>query len=75
MHKLQELAVDMEAVFLTEMLKHTGLGTARDGFGGGIGEEQFSGFLLQEQARALAERGGLGLAESIFDAIKAYEGE
>ena len=70
--KMQELATDMEALFLTEMLKHTGLGAARDSFGGGVGEEQFSGFLLQQQARHLAEQGGLGLAESIFEALKTY---
>lgn len=63
-------AQEMEAAFLSEMLRHTGFGAARDGFGGGIGEDQFASFLREEQARAIARAGGIGLAESIFTALK-----
>ncbi|MDT8857999.1 rod-binding protein [Paracoccaceae bacterium Fryx2] len=59
----------LEAAFLAEMLGHAGLGAARDGFGGGIGEQQFSSFLREEQARALVARGGIGLAEQLFRAL------
>jgi peptidoglycan hydrolase FlgJ len=53
-----------EQMFLAEMLSHTGLGQT-SAFGGGIGEEQFRSFLVQEQARMLAESGGIGLAAVI----------
>ena len=64
--KLQVAAVDLEAVFLAEMLKSSGLGETRGSFGGGVGEDQFSSFLVQQQARALAESGGIGLSEILF---------
>ena len=70
---LQAAARDLEATFLFEMLKSAGLGTARDGFGGRAGEDQFSSFLLQHQADIIAERGGLGLAEDIFQALLERE--
>lgn len=66
---LRQKATELEAAFLSEMLQFAGLGAARDGFDGGIGEEQFSSFLRQEQARLMAERGGIGLAESLFEAL------
>lgn len=68
---LRAVARDLEAAFLAEMLKHAGLGAPRDSFGGGAGEDQFSSLLRAEQARAMTDRGGLGLAESLFDALVA----
>ena len=54
------------------MLKATGVGEAVEGWGGGVGEEQFASFLRQAQAQAdeMTRAGGLGLAESIFQALK-----
>ncbi|EEW26601.1 rod-binding protein [Rhodobacter ferrooxidans] len=66
---LREQAQALESAFLSEMLGFAGLGKARDSFGGGIGEEQFSSFLRQEQASALVAQGGIGLAESLFQAL------
>ena len=68
---LRARAQEMEAVFLAEMLGHAGLNTAPAGFGGGVGEDQFASFLRAEQAAAMAAKGGIGLAESIFQALKA----
>ena len=68
---LRAVAQDLEAAFLAEMLKHSGLGAGSDSFGGGVGEDQFASFLTQEHARLLAERGGIGLAESIYQALVA----
>lgn len=51
------------------MLKATGLGNSREAFGGGAGEDQFSGLLASEQARAMVEAGGIGLAESIYRSL------
>ncbi len=69
-----EAAQAFEAAFLAEMLKHSGLNAMPDGFGGGAGEDAFSGFLTREYARLLAEGGGFGLAEQVFEAIKARNG-
>ncbi|RGP35800.1 rod-binding protein [Pseudotabrizicola alkalilacus] len=72
--QLYEKAKELEVAFLTEMLAHAGLGESPDAFGGGIGEEQFSSFLRTEQARGIVEKGGLGLAQSIFESlVKAQE--
>lgn len=70
---LRQAAEDLEANFLAEMLKPMGADALRASFGGGAGEEQFSTFLLHEQARGIAHAGGIGLAESIFSALKARQ--
>ena len=69
--QLREVAQDLEAAFLAEMLKHAGFGEPRDddSFGGGIGEEQFSSMLRDHHASAISSRGGLGLAEQIFTSL------
>ena len=72
--ELRRAAQELEATFLAEMLRHGGLGTPRDSFGGGHGEDQFASFLRTEQARAMAASGGIGLAESLFNALAAREG-
>lgn len=68
--KLMDAARELEASFLAEMLKSAGLGDAPQAFGGGAGEEQFASFLRIEQARAMVGAGGIGLAESLFEALK-----
>ncbi|WP_050932083.1 rod-binding protein [Aestuariivita boseongensis] len=70
---LREAAVAFEASFLAEMLNAAGLGKTRMSFGGGTGEDQFASFLVQEQATQMARAGGIGLAESIFQALKARD--
>jgi Rod binding domain-containing protein len=67
--RLRALSQQLEAGFLAEMLGHAGFGTARESFGGGAGEEQFASFLRQEQADAMVKAGGIGLAESLFNAM------
>lgn len=70
---LRRTAEKLEAAFLSEMLKSAGFGRARESFGGGVGEEQFASFLRDEEARAMVQAGGIGLAESIFEAMKRSE--
>lgn len=72
---LHAAAEKLEATFLAEMLKAAGLGRARQGFGGGAGEEQFSSFLLQAQAEEMVKTGGIGLAESLYQALKEKSDE
>lgn len=62
-------AEELEAAFLAEMLGHSGLGGTEGDFGGGTGAAQFSSFLRQEQARAIVDGGGVGLAELIFNSL------
>jgi len=68
--KLRKVAQQLEATFLAEMLKHSGVGESRDVLGGGIGEDQFGSFLRQAQAEEMAKSGGIGLAEHLFEALK-----
>lgn len=68
--RLRDAARELEATFISEMLKHTGIGEVSGSFGGGAGEEQFASLLRDAQARELAVSGGFGLAESIFEALK-----
>lgn len=69
-NSLRDAAQKLEATFLAEMLKAAGLGQSRESFGGGAGEDQFASFLVQEQAMAMVRAGGLGLSESIYEALK-----
>ena len=69
--QLRAAAQELETAFLSEMLKSAGLQKTGSAFGGGIGEDQFGSFLRQEQARQMVEGGGIGLAEHLFEALKA----
>jgi Rod binding domain-containing protein len=73
--KAWKAAQEMESNFIAEMLKQAGLGKARERFGGGIGEEQFASFLTQEYAKATVSRGGIGLAEHIYNSITSQGNE
>lgn len=66
---LKQVAEKLEATFLAEMLKSSGLGENEGSFSGGIGEQQFSSFLRDEQAKLMVGAGGIGLAEHIFAAL------
>ncbi|MBF9050998.1 hypothetical protein GTA62_09805 [Roseobacter sp. HKCCD9010] len=69
--QLRQAAQDLEASFLSEMLKQARFGETRGAFGGGAGEEQFSSFLRMEHARHMAAAGGVGLAENLFRSLVA----
>jgi len=66
---LMEVARSMEAAFLAEMLKSMGFGEQPEGFGGGAGEDQFASFMREEQAKQMTKAGGIGLAQSLFEAM------
>lgn len=68
--QLMQAAKALEASFLAEMLKSAGLGKTPEMFGGGSGEDQFGSFLRQAQAEQMVETGGIGLAQSLFEALK-----
>lgn len=71
--QLMQLATKLEASFLAEMLKNAGFGRTSESFGGGIGEEQFASFVTENHARKLAETGGVGLAEHLFNSLKGQQ--
>jgi Rod binding domain-containing protein len=66
---LEQAAASFEAMFIAQMLSHAGMEQPRESFGGGPGEEQFSGFLREAQAMQLAQSGGIGLAQYILAAV------
>ena len=63
---LRTKAEALEAAFLAEMLRHSGLGEQESRFGGGIGETQVTSFLREAQAKAIVDAGGIGLAEMLM---------
>lgn len=67
----REAANKLETLFLAEMLKSAGLGKTRDALGGGVGEDQFGSFLREAQAAEMVRAGGIGLAEALFQSLKA----
>lgn len=67
--EMQKIAIAFEANFLAEMLKFGGQGDSRETFGGGVGEDAFSGFLVREQATTMAKGGGIGLAAHIVESL------
>ncbi len=69
--QMKDASERLEASFLAEMLKSSGLGATSELFGGGAGEEQFASFLREAQAAEMAKAGGIGLAEAIFAQLAA----
>ncbi len=66
-----KVAQEFEAVFLSEMLKYSGVNKTSESFGGGAGEEAFVSMLNDEYAKALTRSGGIGIAEIIYQSIQA----
>lgn len=68
--RLREAARQLEANFLTVMLKSAGYGESRTSMGGGLGEDQFTSFLQRAQAENMVMAGGIGLAEHLYESLK-----
>ena len=73
--KVRAAAEDFEAVFLTEMLRPAFEQLSTDGLtGGGQGEKIYRSLMVQEYGKAIANTGGIGLAESVYrDILKLQE--
>lgn len=69
---LRDAAQQIESLFLAEMLKSSGLDAVPGAFGGGVGEDHFSSFLIDAQAREMAKAGGIGLAESLCRSLAGH---
>lgn len=70
---IRRSAEALESAFLAEMLKNAGVFKPSESFGGGEGEEQFTSFMADAQARALVARGGFGLADHIERSLIARQ--
>lgn len=64
---LARTADRLEAAFLAEMLKIAMPADGPGAFGGGIGETQFSSFLTEQHAAAMAARLDLNLVARLAD--------
>lgn len=66
LEQIETAAKEFEAVFMSEMLKPMFEGIeVNSEFGGGKGEEIFSGFMIQEYGKILAETGTIGIADQV----------
>ena len=66
MEHIEKTAKDFEAMFLSEMFKPMFESVKVDeNFGGGKGEEIFSGFLRDEYGKIMSQTGGIGIAELV----------
>lgn len=66
----RRVAQQFESLFLNQMLEHMSASLKTDGpFGGGQGEQIFRSLLNQEYAGSLQKRGGIGLADDIYNQI------
>ncbi len=64
--KIDAVAQDFEAVFLTQMVKHMYEGVDVDkNWGGGSAEETFRTLLFDEYGKSFAKAGGVGVAAAI----------
>ena len=70
---LMDKAKQLEAAFLAQMLSYAGMGASDGPFAGGAGEEQYSSFLRDAQAKAIVDHGGIGLAENLFKSLVKHD--
>ena len=70
MAQIEKTAKDYEAGFVGAMLESMFAGIKTDKmFGGGSGEDMYRSLMTQEYGKAIAERGTLGIADSIKSAM------
>ncbi len=68
--RAKKTAQDFEAMFVQQMLEPMFQNLKTDGlFGGGRGEEVYRSLLIQEYGKVVAQRGGLGVADSVHREI------
>ena len=64
---LRRAARELESVFLTQMLDHMSSGLSSEApFGGGHAERLWRSTLNEHYAKAMAGRGGIGIADAIY---------
>jgi peptidoglycan hydrolase FlgJ len=74
--RLRKQAVELEGVFLNTLMKEmfSSIKTDEGSFGGGFAEETWRGMQAEQFAGALAETGGIGLADQLMgDLLRLQE--
>ncbi|MEO6396242.1 MAG: rod-binding protein [Devosia sp.] len=66
--KLHKQATELEGVFLNTLMKEmfASIETSEESFGGGFAEQTWRGMQAEQFANAVAERGGIGLADAMM---------
>lgn len=77
MQNFKKTAEEFEAVFITEMLRPMFENLEPSSpFGGGSGEKIYRDMQIDEYGKAIANAGGIGLADSVMrEMIKMQEGK
>ncbi len=73
---IKQQAKDLEGVFLNTLMKEvfSSIKTDDKSFGGGFAEETWRGMQAEQYANAMAENGGIGLADQLIgDLMKLQE--
>lgn len=72
----RKVAQDFEAVFLNELLESMFAGEPTDGpFSGGPSEGVYRSMMNDSIAKAIAKRGGIGIADSVYREILKLQEE
>jgi Rod binding domain-containing protein len=75
---VMKAAKDFESMAISQLLQpmFDTVDTAHSQFGGGAGEAAWRPMMVQEIAKQIAGRGGLGLAKPVYDAmLRMQEGK
>lgn len=72
---IDKQAVDFESMFMAQMLQFMWTGIETDEtFGGGHGEDQWRGMMIEEYGKVSAKAGNLGIADAVkSEMIRAQE--
>ena len=69
--RLHQQAKDLEGVFINTLMKEmfSSIKTDDQNFGGGFAEETWRGMQAEQFAGAMAEQGGIGLADQLMPTL------
>ena len=71
----ERVAGEFEHMFIAQMLQPMFAGVTTEApFGGGQGEEMFKPMLIDEYAKAVSSRGGLGVKDAVLKEILRLQG-
>jgi flagellar protein FlgJ len=75
--KIEKSAKDFETMAIGQFLQpmFDTVNLAKNAFSGGAGEEAWNPMLVQEFAKQITARGGIGLAKPVYDAMLRTQGE
>lgn len=74
LRRIRQQAEELESVFLNTLMKEMFSGIETKGeFGGGFAEETWRGMQAEQYATAMAQAGGIGLADSLMADLIALQ--